>query len=80
MDRVRAVRGRTRRYSRITAIAVRRGLGPYLRGRERTDTRPARSVRLALEDGGVTFVKLGQVLSTRPDLLPPEFIAELSKL
>ncbi|MEO6088580.1 MAG: AarF/UbiB family protein [Umezawaea sp.] len=83
VDWFRAVRGRiarTRRYSRITAIAVRHGLGPYLRGRERTDTRLARSVRLALEDGGVTFVKLGQVLSTRPDLLPPEFVDELSLL
>jgi len=35
--------------------------------------RLARSVRLAMEDGGVTFVKLGQVLSTRRDLLPAEF-------
>jgi len=83
VDWFRAVRGRiarTRRYSRITAIAVRHGLGPSLRGRERTDTGLARSVRLALEDGGVTFVKLGQVLSTRPDLLPPEFIDELTTL
>ena len=42
--------------------------------------RLARSLRLALEDGGVTFVKLGQLLSTRRDLLPPEFIGELSRL
>jgi ubiquinone biosynthesis protein len=40
----------------------------------------ARSVRLALEDGGVTFVKLGQILATRRDLLPVEFIDELSGL
>jgi len=40
----------------------------------------AEHFRLALEELGPTFVKLGQVLSTRPDLLPPEFIAELSKL
>ncbi|MFD7655057.1 ABC1 kinase family protein [Actinosynnema sp. NPDC059797] len=76
----RALRGRSaraRRYSRITAIAFRHGLGPYLRGRERTDTRLARSLRLALEEAGVTFVKLGQVLSTRPDLLPPDVVAEL---
>jgi hypothetical protein len=32
-----------------------------------------------LEDGGVTFVKLGQVLSTHPDLLPIEFVDELTK-
>ncbi len=36
--------------------------------------------RQALEELGPTFVKLGQVLSTRPDLLPPAYIAELSKL
>ncbi|MET9224746.1 AarF/UbiB family protein [Lentzea sp. NPDC003310] len=71
---------RTRRYSRITAIAVRHGLGPYLRGRERTDTGLARSLRLALQDAGVTFVKLGQVLSTRADLLPQDFVDELSLL
>jgi ubiquinone biosynthesis protein len=40
----------------------------------------ARSVRLALEEGGVSFVKLGQLLATRRDLLPTEFIDELDKL
>ncbi|WP_434438928.1 ABC1 kinase family protein [Lentzea sp. E54] len=71
---------RTRRYSRITAIAFRHGLGPYLRGRERTSTGLSRSLRLALQDAGVTFVKLGQVLSTRADLLPADFVEELSLL
>jgi len=45
--------------------------GPY--------TTPQR-IRLALEELGPTFVKLGQLLSTRPDLLPPAYIAEFSKL
>jgi len=36
--------------------------------------------RLALEEAGPTFVKIGQILSTRPDLLPISFISELSKL
>ncbi len=40
----------------------------------------AQHLRLALEELGVAFIKLGQVLSTRADLLPPEFIAELSRL
>jgi len=37
-------------------------------------------LRLAMEQLGPTFVKLGQMLSARPDLLPPEYIAELAKL
>jgi len=36
--------------------------------------------RLALEELGPTFIKFGQILSTRPDLLPPAYIFELSKL
>ncbi len=37
-------------------------------------------LRLSLEKLGPIFVKFGQTLSTRPDLLPPDLIAELSKL
>ncbi|MEM4724851.1 MAG: AarF/ABC1/UbiB kinase family protein, partial [Candidatus Hadarchaeum sp.] len=37
-------------------------------------------VRHTLEELGPTFIKLGQILSTRPDLLPPDYIEELSKL
>ncbi len=39
-----------------------------------------RRLRLALEELGPTFIKLGQVLSTRPDLIPPAYITELAKL
>lgn len=41
---------------------------------------PAARARRALEDLGPTFIKLGQVLATRVDLLDPEWIAEFSKL
>jgi len=37
-------------------------------------------LRLALEELGPTFVKLGQMLSTRPDIVPHNFIVELEKL
>ncbi|MBI5578244.1 MAG: AarF/ABC1/UbiB kinase family protein [Deltaproteobacteria bacterium] len=47
--------------------------------REEPLTRPQR-VRIALEELGPTYIKLGQVLSTRPDLIPVEFVEELSKL
>ena len=40
----------------------------------------AERVRMALEELGPTFVKMGQILSTRPDLAPVELIEELSKL
>jgi len=40
----------------------------------------AEHFRQALEELGPTFVKLGQILSTRPDLIPADFITELEKL
>ncbi|MDH3875760.1 MAG: AarF/ABC1/UbiB kinase family protein, partial [Desulfobacteraceae bacterium] len=40
----------------------------------------AERVRMAFEELGPTYVKLGQVLSTRPDLIPIDFTQELSKL
>ncbi len=40
----------------------------------------AQRLRLALEELGPSFIKVGQLLSTRPDVLPEEFIIELLKL
>ncbi|HSO18799.1 MAG TPA: AarF/UbiB family protein, partial [Desulfosarcina sp.] len=40
----------------------------------------AARVRLAVEELGPTYIKLGQILSTRPDLVPVDFVRELAKL
>ncbi len=42
-------------------------------------SRPER-LRLAFEELGPTFIKLGQLLSSRPDLLPPAYLEELARL
>ena len=42
-------------------------------------SRPER-LRLVFEELGPTFIKLGQLLSTRPDLIPADFLGELAKL
>lgn len=41
---------------------------------------PQENLRLALEELGPTFIKIGQILSTRLDLLPEEYCRELRKL
>jgi ubiquinone biosynthesis protein len=85
-----------RRYQQIGSTFVRHGFGfalkqlqPAVRARlgrpSMTPVQvPAESLavhfRLALEELGPTFVKFGQVLSTRPDLLPPAYIVELTRL
>jgi len=40
----------------------------------------AERFRMALEELGPTFIKLGQVLSTRPDLISPDYLDELAEL
>lgn len=79
------------RLNEIIQVASRFGLGVILarlglEGRSAAkgaqaepQTLPHRT-RLALETLGPTFVKLGQILATRGDLLPPDWIAELERL
>ena len=55
-------------------------VGPlYVKKAAEGHSRPAR-VRLALEELGPTFIKFGQLLSTRPDLIAPEYIREFERL
>lgn len=78
---------RTRRYLQVLAIGTRHGLGDFLRRSRRIPAASdgnassvARALRRALNDAGVTFIKAGQMLSSRPDLLPPAYVAELATL
>ena len=65
-----------RRYREVIEIARRNGVIPVHDGAEPL---PA-AVRQTLEDAGGIFVKLGQVASTRTDVLPPEWCRELTRL
>ncbi|HEY5883322.1 MAG TPA: AarF/ABC1/UbiB kinase family protein [Pyrinomonadaceae bacterium] len=56
-----------------------RDRSPTTRPSLSANSRPVH-LRLALEELGTTFIKLGQILSTRADLLPPDYLAELTKL
>jgi ubiquinone biosynthesis protein len=66
----------TARATQIATIIAKHGLKA---AKEDERARPAR-LRAALEELGPTFCKLGQILSTRPDLIPPELAEELAHL
>ena len=78
----------TRRTREILRVASDNGFGPALGGRQARHARrdvidrqpTATRVRQALEQCGGMFIKLGQVASTRSDLLPTSMIEELSRL
>lgn len=71
------------RAAHIATVMAKHGLKELL-GQPESDIsirrQQAKRLRAALEELGPTFSKLGQVLSTRPDLLPPEYIEELTML
>lgn len=62
------------------ATARLREMVAVLRRREVVRGMTPEKLRMVLEDLGPTFVKLGQVMSMRPDFLPPEYCDELMKL
>ncbi len=73
------------RLSEIAQVAVRHGFGYAVDGRKAGDpaiegTARGRHLREMLDELGPTFVKFGQLLSTRPDVVPPDIIAELRGL
>ena len=87
--------GEVARASEVARVLIKYGLARWLEGTEWGPVRrlltshsgeilteqpfPVR-MRMALTDLGTTFIKLGQVLGTRPDLVGPEVAHELSRL
>ena len=83
-----------RRLSEIAQVAVKHGFGYFFERHRLTDLFPwidrdgqdetpsdrGRRLREMLEELGPTFVKFGQLLSTRPDIVPPDVVVELQKL
>jgi len=81
------------RLSEIAQVMVRHGFGYFFEAHKLTDLIPGRTsttpadasqrgrhLREVLDELGPTFVKFGQLLSTRPDVVPPDIIAELRGL
>jgi ubiquinone biosynthesis protein len=83
------------RISEIAQVAVRHGFGYFFTRNKLTDLLPwnetvsasdggtsqrGQHLREMLDELGPTFVKFGQLLSTRPDVVPPDIIVELRKL
>jgi ubiquinone biosynthesis protein len=82
------------RLSEIAQVAVRHGFGYFFERHRLTDLFPwtsadgkgelpserGRHLREMLDELGPTFVKFGQLLSTRPDIVPPDIVVELQKL
>src|SRR4051812_35269958 len=74
------------RLGEIAQVAVKHGFGYLIDGRrsrsDEDDSPSARGrhLRAMLDELGPTFVKFGQLLSTRPDVVPPDIVAELRGL
>ncbi|HKD32822.1 MAG TPA: AarF/ABC1/UbiB kinase family protein [Gaiellaceae bacterium] len=82
------------RLSEIAQVAVKHGFGYFFERHKLTDLLPGRTrvvpegspsergqhLREMLDELGPTFVKFGQLLSTRPDIVPPDIIQQLQSL
>jgi ubiquinone biosynthesis protein len=78
---------RVGRYTQVVSLAARYGLAAWSRRRQRrrgervgVASTTSMDLAAALQQAGGMFVKLGQALSTRPDVVPPQLLARLALL
>ncbi|HKP60141.1 MAG TPA: AarF/UbiB family protein [Polyangiales bacterium] len=81
LGRLREIAGVLARHG-FGELLTRTGLASLVPGKNAESSEPRLAVRArrVLEELGPSFVKLGQLLSTRPDLLPADMIEELKRL
>ncbi len=81
LDRLRQIVGVLVRHG-FGEVIGRTALGSLVSGKSEAEKNQtvAERVRLVIQDLGPSFVKLGQIISTRPDLVPADVIVELKKL
>lgn len=73
-------RNSVHRLKEIVKVLAYYGFGFIVDSKLNGNKKSPENLRKAFEELGPTFIKIGQILSTRPDLLPSPYIKELSKL
>lgn len=68
------------RFNEIVKVFAFYGFGMFVDTKMKDRKKSAENLRKAFETLGPTFVKIGQILSTRRDVLPKEYVSELIKL
>lgn len=68
------------RFKEIIRVFASYGFGYMVEIKKKDTQKSPENLRKAIEELGTTFIKLGQILSTRTDILPEEYLKELAKL